>query len=147
MATAHRTGSASFTFTSITGMTSPFLLAWPLELITDHEVSHPEQRYIWRSMDGSGRNVVTVAGAKAHKLGVIRRDDQPDRLREFLRHAMDGDLVALAYKPSTGASGVAVDIDAVNEQSFVSIRPDRSGIGWEVAIRLVVAEASIVNLL
>lgn len=143
-------GSARFEFTSITGMTSPFLLAVPLSPLPDYEFAHPEQRYIWRSLDGSGRNVVTVEGAKAQLFATIRFDDQPDRLREFLRHAMDGDLASLVYKPTSGHDGVSVDIDAVNGQTSVRLSPDRArgGAGeWEAGITLVMDEADIGDLL
>lgn len=147
MATAARTGSAQFTFTSIAGMTSPFLLALPLNLISDWRVQQPEQRWVWRSMDRTGRNVVAVESLRADILTVIRMDDQGDRLRDFLRYAMDGSLANLTYKPTSVHAGVAVDIDEVAGGTGVQLQVDRSGIGWEAAIRLVIATASIGDIL
>lgn len=147
MASAARSGSAQFTFTSIAGMTSPFLLALPLNLLSDWRLEQPEQRWIWRSMDRTGRSVVAVESSRADILAAIRMDDQGDRLRDFLRYAMDGSLANLTYKPTSVASGVAVDIDAVGSGTAVQLQPDRSGIGWEVTIRMVMDVASIGDLL
>ena len=146
MASANVSGSARFTFSSTT-LSSPFLLAYPLEFLSDFGFGQPDSRWIWRSLDGSGRNVVAISSTKTTVTGVIRRDDQPDTLRQFLRDAMDVGVTSLLYKQSSTDTGVSVDIDAVNGGTSVELTPDRSGIGWEARIRMVLAEADLASLL
>ncbi len=147
MATNSSIGSARFEFTSISGMTSPFLLAAPLSILRGFQrVRHAEQRYVWRSMDRTGRNVVTVASTMVDIVATIRMDDQPDRLRKFIRHAMDGDLANLVYKPTSGSGGTTVSIDGPTSVEVVPDR-DRGGAGeWETSIQMVLSEDDLGDL-
>lgn len=148
MASTVLRGSASFEFTGISGLTSPFLLAVPLDMRAHIQADDREQRFAWRSMDRSTRHVVTVPSDKSDMMAAIRWDDEPTRLRRFLRAGLRDELASLVYKSSSGATGVSVTIEEVmGGPTLISLEQEQAGSTWRADIRLVLNASDLDGLL
>lgn len=96
MATANLIDSARFTWD---GGSETFLLRVPLQKVRPAGRS---RSYVSESLDYSVRNVINV-GQVRERIGVIRYDDDPEGLLDFLLAGHRGE--ALTYTDSTGSFG------------------------------------------
>lgn len=150
MASAAKRGDARFEFTPPGGssLTSPFLLAVPLSPLPDFLVHEARQRFAWRSADRSTREVVVISSSKADLVAAIRFDDQPARLRQLLRHALD-DGMALSYKLSAGGTAYPMVVEEVlGGELLTKLDRDRGMHDeWEATIHVVMARTDLDALL
>lgn len=132
MATSTLHGTdAGFQYTPPAGVLTTHALRLPLR---EQAPTHTQTRRVRWALDKVSRAVVTIGSGAEEISAAIRAEDEPQKLKTLLRHALDG--VPVTYFPSLAVPGTSfpcalVAIVGANDED-VSLSPDREGWrkGW-----------------